>query len=53
MCKRVTVGWASLCVVCGDPVPEGVQVCPICADAAEQAAFERVAFPPPEEEVER
>lgn len=38
-----------LCVVCGDLVPEGRQVCPICEDAARQAAFEAECLPDTEE----
>lgn len=44
MIKR-RIGWPDRCAVCGDPIPEGRQVCPICADAAEQADFEERCIP--------
>ena len=28
---------ACVCIVCGDPIPEGRQVCPICEARAEDA----------------
>ena len=40
MRKRKWTPGACLCVVCGDPVPEGKQVCPICEDAAQLRDFE-------------
>ena len=33
---------ACLCVACGDLVPEGRQVCPICEDAAQRQAYEEM-----------
>lgn len=43
MCKRdkePCTGRCGVCRECGDPVPEGMELCPICEDAAAQHAFE-------------
>ena len=31
----------NICICCGDPIPEGRQVCPICEDRAEEAAHQQ------------
>lgn len=46
----VQVLGASVCVMCGDPIPEGRQVCPICEDEVQQRAFEELMAQSQEED---
>lgn len=50
MRKRRWTPGACLCVVCGDLVPEGKQVCPICEDAVQQLDFEELTVQSREED---
>ena len=45
---RKRVGWAdlglSICGGCGDPVPDGQDLCPFCEEAVAWAAFEEACL---------